>query len=87
MREMAAAGCGLALLPTFIIHRAVEEGRLETCLTDYVRDGMGLYAIYPSTKNLSAKVRVFIDLMVERFGAEPYWDRPMFRDGNQPTAT
>jgi DNA-binding transcriptional LysR family regulator len=33
LREMAAAGYGVAFLPTFIIHRAVEVGRLETCLT------------------------------------------------------
>ena len=81
LREMAAAGCGLALLPTFIIHRAVEEGRLETCLTKYARETIGLYLVYPSTRNLSAKVRVFIDLMVERFGDEPFWDRAIFRDG------
>ena len=81
LREMAAAGCGLAFLPTFIIHRAVEEGRLETCLTAYTRETIGLYAVYPSTRNLSAKVRVFIDLMVERFGNEPFWDRAIFKDG------
>jgi DNA-binding transcriptional LysR family regulator len=78
LREMAAAGCGLAFLPTFIIHRAVEEGRLETCLTEYSRETIGLYAVYPSTRNLSAKVRVFIDLLVERFGDEPFWDRMIF---------
>jgi len=81
LREMAAAGYGLAFLPTFIIHRAVEEGRLETCLTKYARETIGLYLVYPSTRNLSAKVRVFIDLMVERFGDEPFWDRAIFRDG------
>jgi DNA-binding transcriptional LysR family regulator len=81
LREMAAAGYGLAFLPTFIIHRAVEEGRLETCLTKYARETIGLYLVYPSTRNLPAKVRVFIDLMVERFGDEPFWDRAIFRDG------
>jgi DNA-binding transcriptional LysR family regulator len=81
LREMAAAGCGLAFLPTFIIHRAVAEGRLETCLTEYARETIGLYAVYPSTRNLSAKVRVFIDLLVERFGDEPFWDRAIFKDG------
>ena len=80
LREMAAAGCGLAFLPTFVIHHAVTEGRLETCLTDYSRETIGLYAVYPSTRNLSAKVRVFIDLLVERFGDEPFWDRAIFKD-------
>lgn len=81
LRKMAAAGCGLAFLPTFLIHRAVEEGRLETCLTAYTCETIGLYAVYPSTRTVSAKARVFIDLMVERFGDEPFWDRAIFKDG------
>jgi DNA-binding transcriptional LysR family regulator len=81
LRQMAAAGCGLAFLPTFIIHNAVEEGRLETCLTEYSREAIGVYAVYPSTRNLSANVRVFIDLLAERFGDDPFWDRAIFRDG------
>lgn len=80
LKEMAAAGCGLVFLPTFIVHRAVEEGRLETCLTEYSPEMIGLYAVYPSTRNLSAKVRVFIDLLVERFGDKPYWDCAIFKD-------
>ena len=78
LREMAASGCGLAYLPTFIIYRAVEEGRLETCLTDYSREEIGLHALYPSTRNLSARVRVFIDFLIERFGDKPFWDRAIF---------
>jgi hypothetical protein len=33
---------------------------------------LGLYAVYPSTRNLSAKARVFIDLLIERFGDDPF---------------
>jgi hypothetical protein len=29
----------------------------------------------------SAKVRVFIDLLIERFGDDPFCDRAIFRDG------
>ena len=78
LREMAVAGCGLAYLPTFIIHKAVEDGRLETCLTQYAREPIGLQAVYPSSKNLSTKVRVFIDFLVEWVGPGPHWDRSIF---------
>ena len=37
---------------------------------------LGLYAVYPPTHNLSAKVRVFIDFLADAFGPEPYWDAP-----------
>jgi hypothetical protein len=31
--------------------------------------------VYLPNRHLSAKVRVFIDFLVERFAAPPYWDR------------
>lgn len=84
LREAAIAGCGVAYLPTFIIHGAVAAGKLDICLSEYAaspapRDTLALYAVYPSTRNLSAKVRVFVDFLVERFGDDPYWDREIFR--------
>ena len=79
LREAAVSGCGVAYLPTFIIHGAVAAGKLDVCLTEYAREPSALYAVYPSTRNLSAKVRVFIDFLVETFGEEPYWDREIFR--------
>jgi DNA-binding transcriptional LysR family regulator len=36
------------------------------------RQAIGLYAVYPSTRNLSANARVFIDLLIERFGDDPF---------------
>jgi DNA-binding transcriptional LysR family regulator len=78
LREAAISGCGLAYLPTFIIHGAVVAGKLDVCLTEYSREPSALYAVYPSTRNLPAKVRVFIDFLAEKFGEEPYWDRGIF---------
>jgi DNA-binding transcriptional LysR family regulator len=84
LREMAIAGCGVAYLPTFIVHEAVATGKLDVCLTECAltpgsREPTSLYAVYPSTRNLSAKVRVFIDFLVNKFGEEPYWDVGIFR--------
>ena len=33
-----------------------------------------LRALYPHSHHLSAKVRAFVDFLVERFGSEPDWD-------------
>jgi DNA-binding transcriptional LysR family regulator len=84
LREVAIAGCGVAYLPTFIVHKAVAAGKLDVCLTGCAlapgsREPTSLYAVYPSTRNLSAKVRVFIDFLVKKFGEEPYWDRRIFQ--------
>ena len=33
-----------------------------------------VHAVYPAGRNLSLKVRVFIDFLAARFGETPYWD-------------
>jgi DNA-binding transcriptional LysR family regulator len=74
LRDAAVQGRGIALLPTFIVGADLQQGRLTTVLTDYHAPEISLYAIYPETKHLSVKVRLFIDFLVERFGDRPYWD-------------
>ena len=41
-------------------------------LADYKPPEMSLYVIYPPTRHLSAKVRVFVDFLVERFSRRPF---------------
>jgi hypothetical protein len=36
-----------------------------------------LYVLRPPGQNVPGKVRALIDVMVERFGGEPVWDRCM----------
>lgn len=74
LRDAAVKGRGIVLLPTFIVGADLQQGRLTTILSDYHAPAISLYAIYPETRHLSVKVRVFIDFLVERFGGRPYWD-------------
>jgi len=70
------AGMGIALLPRFICAEAVRSGRLEELLPGWRETGdSGIYAVYPARRNLSPKVRVFVDFLSERFGSTPYWDQ------------
>lgn len=73
--DAAIAGRGIALLPTFIAGPSLRAGKLQAILADYKPPALSLYAVYPPTRHLSAKVRLFIDFLVARFGAEPAWDR------------
>lgn len=45
LREAAIAGVGLAILPRFMIHDAVAEGRLQTVLAPFAPRPMGIYAV------------------------------------------
>jgi DNA-binding transcriptional LysR family regulator len=74
LRDAVVKGRGIALLPTFIVGADLQEGGLRSILTDYAAPEISVYAIYPQTRHLSVKVRVFIDFLIERFGGRPYWD-------------
>ncbi|MCP5364942.1 MAG: LysR family transcriptional regulator, partial [Hyphomicrobiales bacterium] len=54
--------------------RELQAGRLVTILSEYTLSKLMLTAVYPPTRHLSAKVRLFTDFLIERFGDRPYWD-------------
>jgi len=68
LRDVAIRGQGIALIPRFIAADALASGALTAILSEYVAPPLALYAIYPPTRHLSVKVRLFIDFLVERFG-------------------
>jgi DNA-binding transcriptional LysR family regulator len=74
LRDAVVKGRGIALLPTFIVGADLQEGSLRSILTDYTAPAISIYAIYPPTRHLSVKVRMFIDFLIERFGGPQYWD-------------
>jgi DNA-binding transcriptional LysR family regulator len=74
--DAAASGRGIALLPTFIAGPSLRSGKLRSILAQYQAPALSVCALYPPTRHLSMKVRVFIDFLLERFGGKPYWDDP-----------
>lgn len=75
LREAAISGAGIVIEPTFLLHRALADGQLEPILSDFEWPEIGAYAVYPQTRYLAARVRAFIDFLVQRFAGEPYWDQ------------
>jgi DNA-binding transcriptional LysR family regulator len=75
LAEAVLRGLGIALLPTFIVGKDLQAGRLQSVLAEYVPLERHIYAIYLANRHLSTKVRAFIDYFVNRIGPEPYWDR------------
>jgi DNA-binding transcriptional LysR family regulator len=74
LREAAIAGMGIILQPSFIVGADIREKRLVPLLPAYEPLASALYAVYPSRRHLSAKVRTFVDFLSERFGEKPSWD-------------
>lgn len=69
LRDAAIKGLGIALLPAFIAQQALRDGALRGVLSAYQAPPLTLFAVYPPTRHLAVKVRVFIDFLVERFGS------------------
>jgi DNA-binding transcriptional LysR family regulator len=67
------AGGGLAMLPSFMTGEHIKNGRLIEVLGEYVREDVPIFAVYPSSRHLSPKVRAFVDFLVDTYGAHPYW--------------
>lgn len=63
---MVLAGHGICRLPEFVMEKALKDKKLAILFTDYIAPTIDVYAIYPSRKHLSPKVRRFIDLLVEK---------------------
>ena len=74
VRQAALAGCGIALLPTYIVGGDLQQGTLRTVLAEYKAAETALYATYLPNRYLAAKVRVFVDYLVGRVGPAPGWD-------------
>ena len=70
VRDALHAGFGLSLIPRLYVEEAIAEGHLRTVLDDWSAVEASVYAIYPSRRNVTAKVRAFLDFLVERLGPD-----------------
>jgi DNA-binding transcriptional LysR family regulator len=63
------AGLGIILGSSYRLEPDIRAGRLVEVLADFLPEqDARIYAVYPSNRHLSPKVRVFIDYLVEALG-------------------
>jgi DNA-binding transcriptional LysR family regulator len=80
--EAAVAGLGITVLPTFIVNEAIATGALEVLLEEYEVASPSILAVWPPSRQLSRKVRAFVNLLAARFAKTPQWDK-FLSDCNQ----
>ena len=73
LAAIAAEGVGIAFEPDFIVSPMIKAARLVPILKNFQPPPFPIYAIYPSRRHLSAKVRSFVDYLVERFADKRDW--------------
>ena len=69
----AVQGVGIALEPDFIVDSELKSGKLVPVLESFEAPASPIYAVYPSRRFLPAKVRMFVDFLVERFVGAKGW--------------
>lgn len=69
LQQMAVDGRGIALLPAFLVQEDIAARRLVSLLAGYEGGVLGIHAVYAHRKFMPAKVRAFLDFLVERFDA------------------
>ncbi|MGK5027506.1 LysR family transcriptional regulator [Janthinobacterium sp. RB2R34] len=69
----AIQGVGLAYLPDFIVADSVARGELRQVLQRYLLTSSKFWILWPSSRHLSPKLRVFVDFLCAhlRFSASP----------------
>ncbi|MCP5150278.1 MAG: LysR family transcriptional regulator [Ectothiorhodospiraceae bacterium] len=88
--DAALAGHGLVLVPVWMVVDELRSGRLVAVLPEHRVSpsaiDSGIYAVYPSRRHVSAKLRAFVDFLVERFETHPVDDDPRTTDRPRATA-
>jgi DNA-binding transcriptional LysR family regulator len=64
---LTQAGRGITCLPDFSIKEALGAGRLQTVLDRYMTRSTTFWILWPSSKQMTPKVRAFVDFVAERF--------------------
>lgn len=73
LRAAACAGLGVVYLPDFILSQDVAAARLMRLLEGWQAPEIPIHAVFPPQRHPSAKLRAFVDFLVERLGRRDGW--------------
>jgi len=79
LRVLALDGCGIALLPTFLVADDLRAERLREVLPDQLDGDPAVWVLQPTRRHVPLAVRAFVDVLVARFAGVAPWDRPARR--------
>lgn len=73
LRHLAVTGRGVFLAPSFVVFNDLAAGRLVRIMPDVNAVEFTINAVYPNRSHLPTKVRLFIDLLADRFAEHRKW--------------
>jgi DNA-binding transcriptional LysR family regulator len=75
MCDAAAAGLGIALLPTFFLHAKRDSRSLKVIDVGAEAEGAEIFVAYPEDLRSAPKIEALTGWLRRAFGEPPYWDR------------
>jgi len=75
--QAATDGLGITMGATLSVGPALLSGQLVRVLPEYEFESTGIFAVYPSARQLSTKVRATLDFFSEQLRDPPAWDRKL----------
>ncbi|MGB0852211.1 MAG: LysR family transcriptional regulator [Pikeienuella sp.] len=70
--QMAVGGAGICMIPHYTAEPFVETGRLQMLFEENEARVIGLYAVYPPNRHLTARIRALIDHLAEVFSQNQF---------------
>jgi DNA-binding transcriptional LysR family regulator len=67
LAEMARLGHGVTACPAYAVEDGIASGELVPLLSDYTADTPGVFALYPSRRHVTARLRALLDYLIVAF--------------------
>jgi len=67
IRKAVIGGHGIAMVPRCMVYEDLQEGKLTEILTGHCGKILGVYAVYPYTRNLPLKPRLLIEHIISSY--------------------
>jgi DNA-binding transcriptional LysR family regulator len=71
LRAASELGLGIAYMPDFLARDALQSGALQSVLADHLAHAGQFSVLWPSSRQLSPKLRVWVDFLSEHLFPEP----------------
>ncbi|OWW21030.1 LysR family transcriptional regulator [Noviherbaspirillum denitrificans] len=69
LKTAALCGMGVIMQPEVLLSEDLDQGRLVRLLPGHALPAQPMHILYPSSRNMTPKLKSFVDFVVERFGA------------------
>jgi LysR family transcriptional regulator for bpeEF and oprC len=67
---------GIVKVANYVVRPYLESGQLTQVLTDWTAEQSPISVMYPQSRHLSAKVRVFVDWVSDLIQQDPTFQTP-----------